>query len=433
MFGYTPLDPLVVLLGTGLAAFYLTKNPVRLIPWLPAALSIYFFIPFITLLTLWQIVPLLLTGRFLLRGKIGVAAFAQPVFLFFLVVIIASASYAILAGPDTTRAIIRILYYSGLIAVFSFAYEMGRRIECYELFLKGLVTLGVVLGAYGAYQILAVYTGLPFRAQVYLGGGSAIAFEAGIVRINSLVSEPKRLGYVLFVCGLACFFYGRYRPERTKRLRRTGYGILAISLVTLAGSYFLAIAMFAFVALLLYPSRATKYVFLALAGISFTVVTFPDIGLIEALRFGIERRLAEIEVGIDGTVVYRQEFFAWDYILANPLNALFGEGLGQYFRVLNRVYGEGIGFNENGGLMPVNSNLIELIFDLGAVAAGVFYMSMFALIWRLRTQGETYLCLALLFLVMQSFTIITMHFMVFFAGIAIAKLQNGRTPPPEAA
>jgi hypothetical protein len=39
VFGYTPLDPLVVLWGTLLAIWYLQKAPVKLIGFMPTALS----------------------------------------------------------------------------------------------------------------------------------------------------------------------------------------------------------------------------------------------------------------------------------------------------------------------------------------------------------------------------------------------------------
>ena len=52
LIGYSILDPIVVFLGTILALYYLAVSPVRLLGWLPAALSLYFVIPTITLLTL---------------------------------------------------------------------------------------------------------------------------------------------------------------------------------------------------------------------------------------------------------------------------------------------------------------------------------------------------------------------------------------------
>ena len=97
-----------------------------------------------------------------------------------------SAGYALAAGADETRALIRILYYLGIFATLAFAYEMGRKPEAYEILLKGLVIMGIVYAVYGAYQIVAFYTGLPVRGIVYNASGESImAFEGGLLRINS--------------------------------------------------------------------------------------------------------------------------------------------------------------------------------------------------------------------------------------------------------
>lgn len=421
-FGYTPLDPLIVLLGTGMAIYFLGTRPLRLMAWLPAMLTLYFFIPFVTLLTMWQTVPLLLVGRTLLKGRIQAYKSAQLLLLFLLTVFIASAFYATLMGFDLTRAVIRTMYYAGVFAIMSFAYEMGRREDCYELLLKGLVTLGVVLLVYALYQTVAAYTGLPFRGILRGTGGAQAAFEGGFFRVNSLATEPKRLGYVMFVCAMACLFMIRFRPERARRLKWTSAGILFTSLLTFAGSYFAAILLFSAVASILYPSRATKYV-LGIFGLTIVMMTaFSDLGVLEVLREGIDRRQTEVEVGLDGTRVYRQEFYAWDYLANHPVVAVFGIGVGQYFQTFASEYGVGAGISEYGGLLPLNSNFLELVFDLGGIAAVVFYSAIGVLILALRRSGETFMCLALLFVTTQSLTILTLQFMVLFAGVGTGRL-----------
>ena len=425
-FGYTPLDPLIVLLGTGMAIYFLGTRPLRLMVWLPAMLTLYFFIPFVTLLTMWQTVPLLLAGRALLKGRIQAHASAQLLLLFLLTVFIASAFYAVLIGPDPTRAVIRVMYYAGVFAIMSFAYEMGRREECYELLLKGLVVLGTVLMIYGLYQIIAAYSGLPFRGIRRGLNQAQAAFEGGFFRVNSLATEPKRLGYVMFICAMACLFMIRFRPDRALRLKWTSAGILMMSLFTFAGSYFAAILLFSAVASVLYPSRATKYVLSIFSLVIIAMAVFPDLDLFNTIQEGVERRLNEVEVGLEGYKVYRQEFYAWDYLDNHPMAAISGVGVGQYYKVFSETYGIGAGISPYGGLLPLNSNFLELVFDLGGIAAVMFYGAIGGLILALRRHGETFLCLALLFLTMQSVTILTLHFMVLFAGVGTGRLTLAR-------
>jgi len=204
-----------------------------------------------------------------------------------------------------------------------------------------------------------------------------------------------------------------------------------MSIMTFAGSYFAAIGLFGLAILLLYPSRATVYFISALViGVGVSVAV-PELGILEAIQYGYERRVAEIEIGLDGSVVYRQEFFAWDYLRNNPSSSLTGVGIGQYFSVLNNTYGVGAGYNEQGGLMPLNSNFFELIFDLGLIAAVLIYGGLILLVFRLRRAGETFFCLSLLFLVVQSLTILNLLYIVLFAGMALGRLTLQRRSASE--
>jgi|TARA_R100001369_G_scaffold23884_1_gene43830 hypothetical protein len=423
--GYTLLDPLIVLAGTGMALYFLATYPVRLMGWMPAALTLYFFIPFVTLMTLWQTVPMLLAGRVLLNGKLRVASSAKPIMLFFLIVFFSSSCYALVAGSDGSRAAIRVIYYTGLFALMSYSYEMARRPESYEIFLKGLVVTGAILAAYAAYQIFAVYGGLPLRGIVRGTTGVDVAYEYGVLRVNSFANEPKRLGYVLFVCGMASLFLARMWPRWKRRLKWVGYGTLFMSLFTFSGSYFLSVFLFTCIALLLYPSFATKYVVYTLPLVALVVLVgafFPELEIFEAIQQGYVRREQEIEIGLDGTQVYRQEFYAWDYLKRYPIAAFFGVGLGQYFSTLFGEYGAGVGINAYGGLLPLNSTFLEMVFDFGGAATVMFYAAITWLILNLRKVGESYLSFALLFLTIQSFTILTIQFMVLFAGVGVARL-----------
>lgn len=423
-FGYTPFDPLVVLAGTIYAAHILSVRPVRLMSFLPLALSLYFFIPTVSYLTLWRTVPLLLIGWLLMKGRIRLAASARPLFGAIVVLFLGSLAFALVFGADAERAVIRSLYYMSAIALFLFAYEMGQKQEGYDLFVRGLAMVAILYAAYGAYQILAYYTGLPVRGIVYGPNRSGlIAAEAGIPRINSLANEPKRLGYVLFVGALACFALAFERSGKaSRRYMFAGTGIVAISVMTFSGSYFLAVLLFVVGASLLYPMKMYKVAMAAGVVIAVLAVFNPSNPVITALETGIERRTEEVEVGLDGNVVYRQEFFANDYLARHPWQAVTGVGVGQYYNALNAEYGSGVGYDERGGLMPLNSMLLEIVFDLSGVAAFALYAGLGLLILKLRKKKFHFLALALLFLTMQSLTITTLLFICVFAGVAVGRL-----------
>lgn len=422
IFGYTLLDPVVVLVFAAMALYLLARAPVRLLPWLPTALTAYFFIPVVTLLSVGQVVSLILTARMFIRGRIAAAPRFMPVLVLMLVCFLISAAIGFLSGEDLTRTLLRASYYLGLLAVFAFSFEMLRKQGAYEVFVKGLAYLGIALAIYGLYQVLAVFAGLPLRGIVRGLYGAQIAFEGGLLRINSFASEPKRLGYVMFVCALACFEWARLNPSIRGKYTRWGYLVLATSALTFAGSYFIALVFFLLFMVVLFPSRATKLVFAGLAGL-LILSAVPETRLAEIAQDAYERRAQEVEVGLDGTKVYRQEFYAEDFLANNPQAILFGVGLGQYYSVLNREYGPGVGYGEDGeSLVPLNSAVLETLFDLSGIFALLMYSALAWLIWRLRRMGEKFLCLALLFVVLQSFTIQSLAFVAMLAGAASARL-----------
>ena len=123
VFGYTPIDPLVVLLGTVITIWYLSRNAVKLLGFMPIALSLWFFVPLVTNLTLWQVVPLLLTGRLLLKG-VFLPRFAWLVVMFLVFCFLSSTAYAFISGTDITRALIRVVYYSGVLATLFFTLSL---------------------------------------------------------------------------------------------------------------------------------------------------------------------------------------------------------------------------------------------------------------------------------------------------------------------
>lgn len=426
IFGYTPFDPFVVIFGVILALRYLVKNAPKLIGLMPTALSIWFFVPSLNRMTLWQAIPLMLTFRTALRGSIKLPKMASVTFFVLAPCIAFSFLFAILFGADQSRAIIRVIYYTSLLALFSFSYEMGLKPESHELLLKGFAIMGIVYGAYGLYQVLAFYTGLPVRGVVYSASGHGIIpVIQGIPRVNSLANEPKRLGYVMFLAALACVFLARVPSQHSsKQLYFAAIAIISVSVMTFSSSYFVAMGFFAASSLLMKPSKSMGYL-IAIVGVAILIMLLlPNLGVLQAITDAYNSRSSEFEVGIDNSVVYRQEFFAWDYIENNPLAVTFGVGVGQYFSVLNSEYGPGVGYGLFGELAPLNSNFLELVFDFGAVAVLAIYGSLAILILKLRKSGELFYCYGLLFLLCQSFTILTLLYIMLLSGLAMGKLAK---------
>ncbi len=425
VFGYTILDPIIVLIGTVFAVWCLARRPTRLIPYMPAALSVYFFVPTVTLLTLWQTVPLLLFARLWVARRVVVADEAKPVIGLLATLFIASMCFALIFGLDSERAVVRSMYYFGAFAVFLFCYEMARRDGAYELFLKGMAITASAFAVYAVYQIIALQFGLPVRGIVRSVHGAQLAYEGGILRVNSFASEPKRLGYVLFVGAIAC----RAIAVRLSGSKRMAHNFLAVfcsfvSLLTFSGSYLLSVFLFVSVAVLLYPKRSIQFLLPATIVVVVFAVLQPENVLFSTIEKGIERRSHEVEVGLDGAKVYRQEFFANDYLLKNPLVAVTGAGVGQYYTVLNQNYGTGVGIGAGGSLLPMNSTFLELTFDVGGPFAVLFYGSLVMLILKLRKQQQHFLALSLLFLVIQSLTISTFLYICMFAGISLAECRR---------
>ncbi|MEM0935720.1 MAG: hypothetical protein AAGJ91_07445 [Pseudomonadota bacterium] len=434
IFGYSPFDSLFVLGATALAAWLLIRRPVRLMAYLPSALCLYFFIPFLTLLTLWQTIPLLLLARIGLRARVFLPRSARPILGALFLIFCLSALYAFSTGTDLERAAIRSLYYLSAFALLLFSYEMSRTAEGYALFVRGFAVLGVVLALYGAYQIVAFYAGLPMRGIVRGTRGADIAFENGLLRINSLANEPKRLGYVMFVSALACFALA---AEQTGKPRRryhvAGAGVLAISITTFAGSYFLAIALFLAACAILYPIRMQAWLVPGAGALLLAFALGYGQPIAETIQHGVERRVAEIEVGLEGQRVYRQELYAQDYFFEHPWQIATGVGIGQYYKVLNREYGPGAGYGDGGSLVPMNSTFFELTFDFGAIGALLFYSGLIGLILQLWRNGQVFLTLALLFLTVQSLTILTQLYVALFVGVSLGQLQNAPRHAPRRA
>ncbi|MDP2738101.1 MAG: hypothetical protein Q8O82_05145 [Pseudorhodobacter sp.] len=430
LYGYSFLDPLVVISGSLLAIRLIATNPIRLVGFLPAALSLYFFIPTVTLLTLWQIVPMMLIARAFLQGRIAFPASLKPIFALFAFALLISAGYGYFAGNDANRSLLRLVYYLGIMGLMAFGYEMGRRPESYDALVRGFAVIASVYAVYGVYQIIALHFGLPFRGIVYGKDGVGFPVIQGLPRINALANEPKRLGFVLFVGALA-FFELAGSGSAHRRKQRIFYGVmtLLVSVLTLSTSYFVAVAMLAVGALVLYPDRAVRILPLIVLVLVVALPIGAQFGLLDIVVQIAESRTSEFTLGTDASIVYRQEFFGQEYIVEHPWRFFGGVGLGQYFSVLFSEFGPGVGYTEAGGLAPFNSVFLEIIYDLGGVLAIMFYALMGTLVLKLKRTGMDFLALTLLFLMLQSISIQTLQFMALVGGIGLGRNTIRRSGP----
>ncbi|WP_172297223.1 hypothetical protein [Pseudoruegeria sp. HB172150] len=426
--GYSIFDPLVVLISFVLTLYLLIKDPQRLLLYIPLMLSLFFFVPFVTLLTNWHTVPMLIAGWWVFQKKTRFpASISLPIAVIF-VSFAAQFLVSVVYGDVGTRLILRASHYVGVFALFLFAYYMSRRPGGYLLLLQGFALAAAVHSIYSFYQIIAFDLGLPFRGLVRDQSGTAsAAVESGLfLRVNGLSSEPKRLAYVLFVGALACFELVRIDVEKRRTLYRAfGYLSLIASILTFSGSYYLALVLFGITMALVNMSVLKSFAVLSFACL--LVATFLGSATeryLDAMQQGIDRRFQEVEIGLDGEVVYRQEFFAQDYVANHPSVVATGLGIGRYNVALFREYGLGVGYGQNGRILPLNSNFFELIFDLGGLATISFYACILVLTIRAKKAGERFLFMALVMLAYQSLTIQVLHFLVLVMGAAMARLKT---------
>lgn len=432
-FGYNPIiDTAVVLGSTLLTARLLMRAPQRLLYYLPTLLSLFFVLPVVTNLTNWHIVPMLIVLWWLHQGRSLLPRRAQATLIVLILAFAGQVVYALYVGDAGLRVLLRTSYYVGLLALFAFSYEMTRRPGGLELLLKGLVLAAMIHSLYSIYQIAAQATGLPYRAIIRgFSPVGSIAFEGPLLRVNGFANEPKRLGYILALGAMAALALSKRTSSQERRRQRWKAAfIFSISIMTFSGSYFVALGLLAIGAILIYPSLL-KRLFPPVLVIATGLILFSSKldPLWSALQEGYDQRTQEVEVGIDGDVVYRQEFFAEDYLRRHPVTAIFGTGMGRYNIVLRRQYGEGVGLGEGGRVLPLNSNFFELIFDLGGIATAIFYAAVAVMIFQLRRIGTVFLASAVMFLAFQSLTIQVLQFSAIILGAAMAVTQ----PAPRSA
>jgi len=429
--GFGMIDYFVVLLSLALTAYFMATKPERLLLLLPTFLTIDFFIPFGSQLTPGRLVPLMIVAWVLvnygaLRTRkysrwIGAAVF----------VILASFFYALIAGDAGLRSVLRALNYVNLVLIFLFVYHTAEDKRTFALAVWGLAIAGMLHGGYAVYQLIAHKIGLPFRGIVYNEFGSGVVSElAGAFRINGLADEPKRLGYILFAAALAAAWLLTLR-KTTLRQRRilhvTAWGCLGVSLLTYSTSYYTAVTIWMALYFLI-SAWARKLAVLA-AG---ALLVVPS-ALTTASNWFADTALSrseEVAQGLDARFVYRQEFYAQALLEDNPVAALTGVGLGRYNKVIEEEYGVGAGLSLEGFIKPLNSQVLEVVLDLGLPGLLLLYGAAAALIWRLGRRGSQRLLVGgiVSFLAIQSVLIGNLPYLVFSMGMAAALL--GLVEPP---
>ena len=415
------IDYIVVLLSAVLTIKLLREEPSRLLFWLPLLLTIDFFIPLGTQLTPSRLIPIILGAWLLISGNLITGRNRGDLAIIVVLIgLFASATFSLSQGEAGSRPLLRALHYGALIALFIFTIRVARGIDDVKLMLWGLFMAAAVHSTYGLYQIFADSFGLPYRGIVYdQYGPRKVAYVNGILRINGLADEPKRLGNVL-LCGA---IVATYLSLTTKQIimKRLAAGAVLVFLLTSAltfsSSYFAAAGLTLALALLT-SFRLIRYSY------AFLILAIP-VGFFfraEVQLYGsaaaqmFESRVEEVDQGLSARKVYRQELFAEDFVKRKPQIILTGLGLGQYNQVLHEHYGRGVGITGKGGIIPINSQIFEVMFDFGLAGLLVLYgfggyimlrvgkrnlikFTLWLLVGFLLIQSMTIQCLPLLVLV----------------------------------
>ena len=395
--GFGIIDYIVVIASLVLASYLLTTRPQRLLLFLPTLVTIDFFIPFLSQLTPGRLVPLLIAAwwgftwrlpmkRWLLTG-VGI--------------VIIATLFGMLMGDSGARPGIRAVSYLNLLILLGFSWQFATGKTGNRFLFQGFALAGVVHGFYSVYQILANRLGLPYRGIVYSAdetGGGMIFGEA--FRVNGLADEPKRLGLILLAGAIALVYLALCERGFMKRYLWHGVAVMIflISFLTYSASYLVAVVIWVPVAVLL-SSQGWKYgIGLSLVAGALMVFMGDTVRLyMENQQLLMERREMEMDQGLDAQKVYRQEFFAGEYLRESPMTVLTGVGMGRYYEVLNLNYGAGAGIDLWGGLLPLNSQPLEVIFDTGLPGFLLGYVGGIVLIWKVRRKGKAgYLLAALI-------------------------------------
>ncbi|MDF1824401.1 MAG: hypothetical protein P1U68_07150 [Verrucomicrobiales bacterium] len=398
-FGY--IDYVVVALCVLIAAHFLWSDPQRLLLLLPTIVTVDFFIPLISQMTPGRLVPLIIGLWWCISGRFPTQRPVANWLRAGLVITVAATVYALLSKDSGIRPLIRSLNYINLIILCGFAWQFTRSEGGITRIFKGFSFAALIHGGYAIYQVVANRLGLPYRGIVYSAhkeAGSGAMSEGGF-RINGFADEPKRLGLILLAGVLAMLFLAA-REKRMLR-KQVGWGmaigLLLVSLMTYSASYLAALVAWAVVVMLFSP-RSWKYG-VVLVGVAFLLMVFMK-GRVDSY-LSIQKSLwdsrqAELESGIEGRRVYRQEFYAEDYLKERPLTVASGVGLGRYYQVFRERYGLGVGIGVNGNLIPLNSQVLEILFDMGIAGLFLLYGGGLVVVIKVRNRGSAGYMMALI-------------------------------------
>jgi hypothetical protein len=427
--GFGMIDYFVVLLSFALTAYFMVTKPERLLLLLPTFLTIDFFIPFGSQLTPGRLVPLMIGVWVLVNyGALRTRKYSPWIGAAFFI-IFASFFYALISGDAGLRSVLRALSYVNLVFIFLFVYHTAEDKRTFALAVWGLAIAGMLHGGYAVYQFIAHKIGLPFRGIVYNEFGSGVVGElAGAFRINGLADEPKRLGYILFAAALAAAWLLTLR-KTTLRQRRilnvTAWGCLGVSLLTYSTSYYIVLPIWMALYFLI-SAWVRKFAVISAFLAAGALLVVPSALTTASDRFAdiVLSRSDEVAQGLDARFVYRQEFYAQALLKDNPVAVLTGVGLGRYNKVLEEEYGAGAGFDLEGFVKPLNSQVLEVVLDLGLPGLLLLYGAAAALIWRLGRRGRQRLLVGgiVSFLAIQSVLIGNLPYLVFSMGMAAAFL-----------
>ncbi|MGB3165493.1 MAG: hypothetical protein WBA68_01815 [Alteraurantiacibacter sp.] len=423
-FGFGILDYIVVALCLA-ATIALLHRPEKLIVILPLMMSIDFFIPLGTFVTPGHIVPLILGGAMLVKPVAQIPRIVTSIALLYLVVLAVAVLYAVVLGGAGSRPFVRGAFYLNILLVFLYGYAVTARTGSLLPIVKGLAVAALCHAFAGFYQIVAELLNLPYRGVVYneSGYGAPIQEGASAMRINGMADEPKRMGFVVFAGAIALMLLASIDAEgKGRRFVGAGASLLA-GLLTLSSSFFGAVAIW----LLQFISRPH---YLLIGGILLVLLT----GLLFVLApdaasqtwssgsLLVERRMIELEYGLDNTVVYRQEFYGFDFLLQNPRELITGVGMGRYNLELFQVYGTAAGLNELGGVQTINSQLLEVGFDMGLAGVLLILVAPFILAAKMDAShtGGWWMRSIVIFLAVQAWFVNSLLFLGLTSGCALA-------------
>ena len=377
--GHGLVDYLMVM-GMSLFALFagFTKTK-RVLYIIPAAITFYFFIDFLTLLTPIKLVPPLFLGAVLLKGDYDYFSISKGRSWFAYVLCLIAISFLIgfvysrflpTFGSYSVmkRLLIQAVSYVNVVLIYLILRKECREPSQFFLFLRVYVITTSILCLYGVYQLIAYKWGLPFRGIVYDADTAlaAVNLENQIFRINSLANEPKRLSYVLIVSIVILITYVQQFSLSTRR-KLFVFFLMTVHLVcawlTYSTSIYISLAIFLFVIVLssLWQKQYRVYSRYAVLGLLVFILALPF--FYERLLIIYQARVIDAVTGLGGYYV-RIEEYAFPYLLQHPHLLIAGVGMGLYNFFLANDLGMGFGLSRY-GLIPMNSAMLTYVFDFG--------------------------------------------------------------------